>query len=476
LLESLADARRMSIPRREFLKSGLAVAAATVCDCGCQSLSVRPPPIPTVGWDQVPDILARIVPPAFPDNDFNVVDYGARGDGKTDCRPAFAAAIAACNKAGGGRVVVPAAKYRYLTNGPIHLLSNVNFYLEEGAVILFGANPEDYLPVVLVRYQGIRCFNYSPLIYANGQTDIAITGSGRFVGQALAWASWENLAGPDWALLQNMVADGVPVARRIFGAGHFLRLTMFEPYQCRNILVEGVTFEASPFWTMHPVFCNNVTIRNVSVLQGNSNDDGCDPDSCSDVLIEGCNFTTSDDNISLKAGYGADALGLPSCRNVVIRNCTATKSNWGAYTLGANTTANIENVFIENCVTQKSENAFYVKSNRMEGGTVQNVFIRSCKAESCNQFLCIQTDYGDTWNGSTPPLLTGIVVENMTCVQATVVAFLIEGDAENPIQYVSLSNIAVGSAPSAQQVSNTLYVNSSNITVGGQQIAINGLV
>jgi polygalacturonase len=464
----------MAIARREFLRAGLALAAAAAAESGCSSLQVHAPPPPSGGWDQVEEILAGIVQPEFRAADYDVTNYGAAGDGKTDCHPAFAAAIAACSQAGGGRVVVPAARRPYLCNGSIHLLSNVNFYVEQGAEIVFGTNPADYLPVVLVRYQGIRCYNYSPLIYAYKQTNIAVTGGGVFNGQALQWASWETLANPDWITLQGMVASGVPVDQRIFGSGHHLRLTMFEAYECNNILIEGVTFSSSPFWTMHPVFCRNITIRDVTVLPGTSNDDGCDPDSCSGVLIDGCTFSTADDNISIKAGFGTDAAGLPECENIVIQNCTAIATVWGGYTIGSNTAGNVRNVFIQNCITQKSKNAFFIKSNRQNGGTVENVFIRSSKAIECQQFLYLETNYGGVSSGPAPPLFSNVVLQSMSCDQASGTAFALDGDEANPIQYVALTDIAIGSAQNAQQVTNTLFVASTNVTIGGQQVNIQG--
>lgn len=464
----------MPLDRREFLLSGIAAATVTVLSSGCADVEERAGRQPAGGWDDLPSILARIVPPQFAARDFPVTDYGATGDGKTDCFHAFAAAIAACNKAGGGRVVVPAADGPYLSNGPIHLLSNVNFYLEQGAEILFGSDPTDYLPAVLVRYQGIRCYNYSPLIYAYQAVNIAVTGAGKFVGPAGHWASWATLAPHDFALLQDMVANGTPVEKRVFGSGHHLRLTMFEPYDCANILVQGVTFQASPFWTMHPTFCSNVTIQNVTVLPGNTNDDGCDPDSCNDVLIEGCAFTTADDHIALKAGFGADAHGLLPCQNVVIQNCTGISTNWGAFTIGSNTTGNIQNVFIQNCSTQDCSYAYFIKSNPQTGGSVKNVFIRSSSAGRCREFVFLQANYNGS-SGDSPPLFDNVNFENMTCERAEGTAFVLIGDIRNPIQYVSLNDIAVSSAAQTQNVSNALFVSSSNVTVDGRAITIEGL-
>jgi polygalacturonase len=465
----------MSVRRREFLRSGLGLAALVTAGSGCERLMLREPAEAAGSWNEVPGILARIVPPQFPERDFVVTDYGAVADAKVDCYPAFAAAIAACHKAGGGRVVAPAARGPYLVNGPIHLKSNVNLYLEAGSTVRFGTNPSDYLPVVQIRYQGIRCYNYSPLIYAFQQTNIAITGSGVFEGQAYSWDSWIDLANADWALLEQMVADGVPVEKRIFGAGHHLRLTMFEPYQCQNILVEGVTFTESPFWTIHPTFCSNVTIRNVTVLAGQENDDGCDPDSCTDVLVEGCSFTTNDDNVSIKAGYGKDSQGLAPTQNIVIQNCIAAGSDWGGITIGSDTGSVVKNVFVQNCKVGRCDNAFYIKSSSAVGGAVENVFIRSCQAAGCNVFLYLQTNYAFGF-GESPPLFTNIFLENVSCDEVKQIAFALQGDERNPILYVALSDIAIGSAGVAQQVANALFVSSSNVTVGGQQVSISGLL
>jgi hypothetical protein len=470
----LSDGMYMSIARRDFLRSGVALAAVAASS-GCESLAVRPPPKPTGGWDLVPGILARIVPPQFPERDFVVTDFGAVGNGSVDCYRAFAEAIAACNKAGGGRVVVPAAESFYLVDGPIHLLSNVNLYLAEGSEVRFGTNPASYLPVVLIRYQGIRCYNYSPLIYAYQQTNIAITGSGAFDGQAYYWRDWEQLADPDWDLLQNMVGEGVPVEKRIFGPDHHLRLTMFEPYDCKNILVQGVTFKESPFWTMHPVFCSNLTIQDVEVWPGQSNDDGCDPDSCIDVLIENCTFTTNDDNFSLKAGSGADADGLHACENIVIQNCKTVMSEWGGFTIGSDTGSVVQNVFVQNCQIGRCNSAFYIKSSSIVGGAVKDVYIRSCQAGRCGHFFVIDSAYNGQ-QGRTPPLFTNINLEGVSCDAVDSIAFLLEGDDRNPILTVSLSDIAIGKARSVQSVENALFVTSSNVTVDGKKVSIEGLL
>jgi polygalacturonase len=194
------------VSRRAFLR---VAAASLVLPVECRAQDAAP-------------VLARIRPPRFPDLDFDIRRYGAEGDGKADCRAAIAQAIAECNKAGGGRVVVPAGTY--LSNGPIHLRSNVNLYVAEGATIRFGTNPADYLPCVLVRWEGTRCYNYSPLVYAYQQENIAITGAGTLDGQAQTfWNKWKAEQTPDQDAVREMGATGVPLEKRVFGEGHHLR-------------------------------------------------------------------------------------------------------------------------------------------------------------------------------------------------------------------------------------------------------------
>src|SRR6266498_2311877 len=275
-------------------------------------------------WDEVPRILRRIRPPVFAGRTFHITRFGAVGDGTTDCTEAFRQAIAACHDAGGGRVLVPPGAF---LTGAIHLRSDVNLHVTEGATIRFSPDPASYLPVVLTRWEGTECYNYSPFVYAYGQRNVAITGPGTLDGRARLgpWESWYARGGPqgaDQRLLREMGSLGVPVAERQFGPGHFLRPNMIQLYRCENVLIKDVTIIDPPMWTIHPVLSTNVTVRDVTVHSFLFNTDGCDPECCTDVLIAGCRFNTNDDCVAVKAGRDEDGhrVGVPST-NIVVEGC-----------------------------------------------------------------------------------------------------------------------------------------------------------
>ncbi|CAN5918486.1 hypothetical protein BH11GEM2_BH11GEM2_27440 [soil metagenome] len=257
------------------------------------------------GWDRVPEILKRIKAPVFASRTFNVTHYGARGDGQADCTNALRSAIGACNAAGGGVVVVPAGRY---ATGAIHLLSNVNLRVESDATILFSTDPRAYLPAVFTRFEGMELMGYSPLIYAFGQENVAITGGGTLDGQASDgnWWAWKGNRALGWKpgdprqdgarnKLMEMVEANMPVAQRILADGSYLRPNFIQANRCRNVLIEGVRIVNSPMWEIHPLMSTNVIVRNVKISSHGPNNDGCDPESCVDVLIEGCEFDTGDD-------------------------------------------------------------------------------------------------------------------------------------------------------------------------------------
>lgn len=378
------------------------------------------------GWAQLPQILARIQPPAIPGREFSIAAFGAAADGKTDCTRAIARAIEAAAQAGGGRVVVPPGEY---LTGPIHLRSRVDLHLEGGATLKFTTDPEAYLPAVRTRFEGMDCWNYSPLIYAFEQHDIAITGEGVLDGQASDenWWRWKGRSGAinnqnaARARLARLVANNAPMDQRVFGRGDYFRPSFIEPYRCRNVLIEGVRIRRSPMWEVHPLFCTNVIVRGLDIQSHGPNNDGCDPECCRDVLIENTVFDTGDDCIAIKSGRNNDGrrLGLPT-ENVIVRGCTM-KDGHGGVTIGSEISGGCRNVFVENCSMDSTnlDRVIRFKSNAVRGGVVENIFVRDVKVGTVRD-AALQIDflYEEGTNGVHQPVVRNVVIERLTVDRA----------------------------------------------------------
>ena len=375
------------------------------------------------GWQMVPSILARIRPPRFPARDFDITTYGAKADDGSDSTGAIRRAIDACHRAGGGRVVVPRGIFH---TGAIHLKSNVNLFISEGATLKFSADPAKYLPVVYTRFEGTECLNYSPLIYAFEQQNIAVTGSGVLDGSASNdnWWRWARRpagggdapARADVVKLREMGDSGVPVKDRVFGEGHYLRNSFIQPYRSKNILIEGIRIINSPMWEIHPVLSNNVTVRNVTVVSHGPNNDGCDPESSRDVLIENCTFDTGDDCIAIKSGRDGDGrrLHVPS-ENIIVRNCTM-KDGHGGVVIGSEISGDSRNVFVEHCQMDSPnlDRALRFKSNARRGGVIENVHMRDVMVGRVSEaVLTIDFLYDTGASGAYRPVLRNVSLERV---------------------------------------------------------------
>lgn len=414
-------------------------------------------------WARVPEILKRIVAPRFPDRQFVVTRFGAVGDGKTDCTRAFAAAIAACHNAGGGKVIVPEGVF---LTGPIHLKSGVNLHLVKGATIRFHTDVPRYLPVVFTRYEGTELMNFSPFIYAFEQENIAISGEGTLDGQAAAgeWHAWKGKFRPDEERLMEMVRRGVPARERVFGPGHYFRPNFIQPCRSRNVLIEGVRIINSPMWVIHPLYCTNVIIRRVTVQTEGPNTDGCDPDSCTDVLIEDSHFSNGDDCIAIKSGRDQDGrrVNIPS-RNIVVRNCTFEKGH-GGVTCGSETAGGIRNVFAENCRFDSPDldMAIRLKTNPARGGFIEEVYARNCTVQTAKFGIHMTMRYASRGavEGESVPIIRNIDVRDCTFLQLTRQPIFIEGwSREMPISDVTIANCAFPETRSGNTITNAVRVN-----------------
>lgn len=439
------------------------------------------------GWEQVPEILKRINPPSFPKRTFNIMDYGAKGDSITNDLPSVLAAIRACSTEGGGKVIIPVGQY--LLNGPIHLESNVNLHLEEGARIFFLSNPKSYLPAVKVRWEGTVCYNYSPLIYAYQIENIALTGKGEIDGAAKKWSmDWRELQKPDKKRLRQMGNDTIPEHHRVFANGfldldgdgeddgfgdgmeHYLRPALVELYECKNILIEDLTFKNSPFWTIHPVFSSNITIRNLKVFGESLNDDGIDPDSCEDVLIEGCLVKTHDDAISIKAGRDQDAWNRMGSKNIIVRN-NELLSGVNALCIGSEMSGGVSNVLAENNKIAGGKHAFNFKCNLDRGGQVQKVYLRNTEIESCRDAMFIfRMDYHGYRGNNFPTRFNDFYVSGIQCKEVNKKPFKIVGVEGEPISRILMDNINVEKAGEESHIEYTENIILNNVFVNGEEI------
>jgi len=461
----------MSLDRRTFLAATGAILATTR-DAGAA-------PSQAAAWDQVPKILARIKVPTFAKRDFDITKYGAAPDPAKDCTEAIAKAIDACNRAGGGRVVVPAGVFY---TGAVHLKSNVNLYVSAGATLRFIADPKKYLPVVFTRFEGTELMNYSPFIYADAQENLGVTGEGTLDGQCTRanWWSWttqkrwgqpDGVANvDDRAALGDMGNRDVPVAQRVFGEGHYLRPVFIQPFRSKNILVEGVTIINSPMYELSPLYCTNVTFRNVKIDSHGPNNDGCDPDSCVDVLIDSCSFSTGDDCIAIKSGRNHDGRKVAKpTENVIIRNCDM-KDGHGGVTLGSEVSAGIRNVFVENCRLNSPNlnEAFRFKTNAMRGGVIENIYFRDITiGEVSDAILQVDFYYQEGTKGPEHPVVRNIDIRDVTSKKSKY-ALQLRGFPDSPMNDIHFERCSFDNVASPDVVENVKSLTLADVKVNGK--------
>ena len=429
-------------------------------------------------------ILARIQPPVFPQRDFDIARYGATGDGKTLSTDAIHRAIAACAKSGGGRVVIPSG--RFLT-GAIHLESNVNLYVGAGATLAFSQDPKDYLPVVFTRFEGTECMNYSPFIYAFEKTNIGISGPGTLDGQADCshWWNWVGRAscggGPgkpnhaaDRKLVTGMGDRNVPVKDRIFGEGHYLRPNFIQPYRSTNVLIEDITIRNSPMWEVNPVLSKNVTVRHLQIDTDGPNNDGVDPESSTDVLIENCTFRTGDDCIAIKSGRNEDGrrVGVP-CANIIVKDCTMADGH-GGVSIGSEVSGGIRNVFVDHCKMDSPhlQRALRIKTNSYRGGKIENINFRNTTVGQVAEAV-IEVDYfyEEGEGGPFMPIVENIYVANVTSKKSKHGLYL-HGYENDPIRGLTAVACTFDGAAEGNYLENVAQVNLRDVTVNGKAVKI----
>jgi len=282
----------------------------------------------------------------------------------------------------------------------------------------------------------------------------------------------KNAEGPapqlaDRNRLFRMAEDGVPVAERVFGAGHFLRPTFVEPYRCRNVLIEGVTFRNAPFWVMHPTLSANVTVRGVTVVSHGPNNDGCDPESSRGVLIEDCLFDTGDDCIALKSGRNADGrrVNVP-VEDVVIRNCRM-QAGHGGITIGSEISGGARNIYAEGCRMDSPdlERGLRLKTNSMRGGIIENVFVRDVDIATV-KLAPIEIDlrYEPPESGPFLPIVRNVRVERMRSANSQY-GLYIRGLEASPVRGIVVRDSQFRGVANGHVIEGTVDVTLTNLTV-----------
>jgi len=377
---------------------------------------------------------------------------------------AISRAMEKCNKVGGGHVVIPKGKWLV---GPIHFKSNCDLRLEEGSELVFMDEPELYLPAVMTSWEGMECFNYSPLVYAYQCRNVGISGKGKLAPLMGLWKTWfvrpkSHLDG--LVKLYNWGAFDAPVEERQIADGtSHLRPHLIQFNQCQNIVLENFSIRESPFWTIHMYRCFGGVARGLDVYAHGHNNDGIDLEMTQNFLVENCTFDQGDDAVVIKSGRNQDAwrVGMPT-RNIVVRNCTINKGHV-LLGIGSEISGGVYNVYMHDCVAPNEVyNLFYVKTNERRGAIIDGIWMERIKAGQMKRALAIDTDVLYQWRDLVPTYKDSITtirnlhIKDVFCRKAIAMIEL-NGDKRLPVENVTVSNIHVDSISSF--VSHTSNVN-----------------
>ncbi|MDE7346437.1 MAG: glycoside hydrolase family 28 protein [Muribaculaceae bacterium] len=411
-------------------------------------------------------ILANVTGASVSRNRVSILRYGAKGDGVTDCRSAFEKAMKEAEKKGGIQITVPAGVY--FMDGPLSLKSNVCIDLEEGAVLKFTPDPKKY-PVVDTSWEGTYLHNYSPFIYGYGLHDVAIVGKGTIDGNAMAtFATWKPKQKPAQMRSRDMNHSGMQISERMFGEGDWLRPHLIQFYDCRNITLEGVRIINSPFWCVHLLRSENVICRSLRYDAKLVNNDGIDPESSRNILIEDIYFDNGDDNIAIKSGRDNDGWSADSpSENIVIRNCHF--KGLHAVVIGSEMSGGVRNVFIEDCdYAGYCKRGIYIKTNPDRGGYVKNLYVRNCRFDEVEDLFYVTSKYaGEGLDNDHFSEIENIYVNGLNCNRALQAALVLQGTKQKPISNVFFDSIYVGDAEIGVSFSNTENVSVGECHIGG---------
>lgn len=365
---------------------------------------------------------------------------------------------------GGGTLYFPAGIY---LTGPIVMKSNITLDLEAGAVLRFSNRFDEYLPFVEMRYEGVMMKSFSPLIYAINAENVTIKGRGVLDGQGKAW--WTEF----FRVIVDMKDNGkrnINKYQSLFEQANdmkalyaetntdwhstldrrFMRPPFIQMLHCKNVHIEGVKITNSPFWTVNPEFCDNVTVRGITIDNPPSpNTDGINPESCRNVHISDCHISVGDDCITIKSGRDLQArqLGVP-CENVTITNCTML-SGHGGVVIGSEMSGGVKKVVITNCIFDGTDRGIRIKSTRGRGGVVEDIRINNIVMSNIKkEAIVFDLKYSDMPVepvSERTPVFRNIYVSGVT-VDKVQIPIKISGLEEMPASGLLLRDIQVRNA------------------------------
>ncbi|MDH6534152.1 glycoside hydrolase family 28 protein [Parabacteroides sp. 52] len=395
--------------KRNIVKQSALILIAGLFVTACQT-NVKQPIADTLPsyasyYEGLPFEMDVINRPQFPDRTFNIVDYGAVGDGITDNTEAIRKTIQEIAAQGGGKVVIPAGIWK---TGPICLVDNINLHTEANALIVFDPNPALY-PIIETSFEGLNTRRSTSPIHARNVQNIAITGAGVFDGSGDAWrfvkkgkltdSQWRSLvasggvldeSGNTWypseqSLKGHIVCDAFNNPQNLNtdaeweAIHHWLRPVLVSIINCKDVLLEGVTFRNSPAWGIHPLSCVNFIMSGVKVFNPwySQNGDGLDLESCTNALIVDNLFDVGDDAMCIKSGKDKDGRERNEpCQNVIIRNNTVLHGH-GGFVVGSEMSGGVKNIYVADCLFTGTDVGLRFKSTRGRGGVVENIWIEN---------------------------------------------------------------------------------------------------
>ncbi len=367
----------------------------------------------------------------------------------------------------GGEIVIPAGDY---LTGPIEVRSSTKLVLEKGATLRFIPDPALYEPVY-TRWEGVKCHAMHPCFFINEAHDVVITGEGTIDGSGKPW--WEEVWAkkargqnrPESELEKKFAALNPGYETQPGGGGgrpcQFLRPALFQVKDSENILVENITVQNSPFWTVHPLFSRNITLKGLTIKNpyDSPNTDGIDVESCSDVKIIDCSVFVGDDGIALKSGSGPEGIrdNVPTT-DVIIRGCRVVKAHGGAV-IGSETAAGISNVVVEDCVFDDTDRGIRIKSRRGRGGALHDLVFRNLTMKNnlcplvvnmfykcgCSDESCFSLEKQEVT--SETPSLYNVVVEGCKAEGSRASAGMIVGLPELPVRNLTVRDCELGVDP-----------------------------